>query len=190
MDVVERDRVYYDLSGGGMTLSGGEPTMQKAFCAGLLKAAKHKDIPTAVETCGCSIPQDFKEAVADADMLYFDFKLENSGLHKKYTGASNARIKENLRWLISSNVRFTLRMPVLPCINTSEERLAEYICFLKTTGFDTPIELMPYHRLGVYKYSALGRDYMLEDMKRPSLEELKAIRDLLEKHGFESRVVV
>ena len=153
---VMKDKVFYDNSGGGMTLSGGEPTAQLDFTLALLKAAKDNGLHTAIETCGYTSAENIKAIAEYVDLFLYDVKHTDSVLHEKYTGVSNERILENLRLIDSMGKKSVIRAPIIPDVNDTDEHfaaLAELANGLKNVE---KIEIEPYHDLGNGKYEQLG----------------------------------
>jgi len=170
--VVSKDKAFYDRSGGGMTLSGGEPTAQPDFSAALVEEAKNMGIHTAVETAGYG-PWEFLWKVAKkADLILLDIKIMDPELHEKYTGVSNDLILANAVQVSKMNKRVVGRVPVVPKHNDYWDNLAETAKFCKKAGLEA-LHLLPYHRLGEGKYKKLGRKYKLTDVLPPSREELR-----------------
>ncbi|MBE6703359.1 MAG: glycyl-radical enzyme activating protein [Ruminococcaceae bacterium] len=157
LEEVLKDRLFYENSGGGLTLSGGEPLAQPAFAAALLKGAKEAGLHTAIETCGFTSERVIREIAPVVDLFLFDFKETNPTLHKQFTGVDNARILENLRLLDSINKESILRCPIIPGCNDRPEHY-EGICRLANElRHLRQIEIEPYHSLGEGKYAALGK---------------------------------
>ena len=152
---VLHDRPFYEASGGGMTLSGGEPLMQFDFALALLRLAKENDIRTAIETCGYT-HRDITELVPCTDQWLFDVKLTDDEKHRRYTGVSNRIILDNLRKLDDAGAKIVLRCPIIPDVNFDDghfEGLANLARSLKNAS---AIHLEPYHPLGVSKARQLG----------------------------------
>jgi len=153
---VVRDRPFYENSGGGMTLSGGEPTHQIDFCEALLRAAKGEGLNTCVETCGFSPYDRFERLLPLVDLFLFDLKETDSDLHRKYTGVGNKLILNNLRRLHDSGAHVLLRCPIVPGLNDRTDHfdaLAQIAtCLHRLEG----IEIMPYHTLGTDKRERFG----------------------------------
>jgi pyruvate formate lyase activating enzyme len=162
IDIVERDVIFYENSGGGMTLSGGEPLMQMEFTLALLKEAKKRHVHTAMETSGLASYQDLQSAAAYLDQLIYDIKLFDSGKHEEFTGASNKTILANFCRLMSDfpHLPTLVRTPVVPNVNDNTDELRQIVDFVKPYA-NVSYELLPYHRLGEPKYEALGREYPL-----------------------------
>lgn len=154
---VLKDRVFYENSGGGLTLSGGEPLFQSDFSLCLLKKAKEAGVHTAMETCGLCSPEKMAEFARVTDFFLFDYKETDPRLHREFTGAGNERILDNLRLLNTVGKPVVLRCPLVPGYNDRREHL-EGICRL-ANGFSCvqAVEAEPYHALGEHKARALGK---------------------------------
>ena len=170
MEEVLRDKVFYDTSGGGMTLSGGEPMMQLEFTLELLTLAKENGLHTCMETCGYAKSDGYKKVAPLVDIFLFDYKVTDPELHKKYTGAENGLILENLAMLDSLGAKTVLRCPIIPGCNDTDEHflgIAETANRLKNV---IEINIEPYHPLGKGKSELLGVDYPLSDVGFPKDE--------------------
>lgn len=164
MDAVERDAVFYARSGGGLTLSGGEPFMQGDFALALLREAKKRYIHRAVETCGAAEEGLFLEGCGLLNYLLFDVKHMDSAVHKAGTGVGNEGLLRNLRQVRTQYPRLHIhiRTPLIPGFNDNENAVREMARFARELGAQD-YELLPYHRMGSQKYHYLGRQYALED---------------------------
>jgi pyruvate formate lyase activating enzyme len=180
---VVRDLVFFDDSGGGVTLSGGEPVAQPAFAAALLAACREQGIRTAIETCGFAQPETFRSVALSADLVLFDLKLVDAAKHQRYTGASNRLILANLEDLVARGRPVTVRIPVVPGINDTAEDIAAFADYLGRLH-PTEVNLLPYHRIGADKYRRLGRNYPLPDTPQPAAADLAAFRDTLARAGL------
>ena len=171
--VAEEDGSFYSRSGGGVTVSGGEPLMQPAFVEKLLAQCRKDGISTAIETCGYGNFDDLANICLHADVIFFDLKCMDSQKHKKYTGVSNQIIKENLLKLAEKfpDKPVIVRTPLIPGVNDTVEDIEKIVQFIKGMPNLKEYELLPYHRLGEPKYSQLGRKYALTRLK--PLEEGK-----------------
>ncbi len=182
---VEKDLPFMHDSGGGLTLSGGEPLAQPDFAEALLREAKERGIHTAVDTCG-HVPFSVIERVCPlTDLFLYDLKFMDREKHRRYTGVSNELILENLEKLANRGARVQVRIPVLPGINDSEmEDMAEW---LSLKGIED-VALLPYHKAGEVKYRRLGMPYRLKDLRPPSAEQLQEIKVLFESKGIRVKV--
>lgn len=161
---VEEDDAFYRRSGGGITLSGGEPLMQPDFAIALLREARRRHINTTMESCGFYEYDHLREAAKHLNKLIFDIKCFDPETHKKNTGVDNARILENFRKVSGEypDLPIRVRTPVIPGVNDSEEEIAA-IRRIVPRKPNVEYELLAYHRMGQPKYGYLGRRYELED---------------------------
>ena len=180
-----KDMTFYVTSGGGVTISGGEPLMQIDFLKSILTECKDNGISTAIETSGYAEWKKIKEISLLTDLIFFDVKLYNSNQHIKYTGKPNGIILSNLNKLSSFYHNIIIRIPLIPRVNDNQENIesiARFVCNLRTIK---TIELLPFHRLGVYKYEQLGIDYELKAIEPlPSLNYLH-LKKTVESLGLE-----
>ncbi len=189
LEEVFRDQKIYEQSGGGLTVTGGEPLMQVEFLAELFKGAKKKGLPTAMETCAYAPWSSFEKVLEYLDFLFVDIKLLDSEKHKKYTGRGNALILENCvkldEYCAMHGIQMVVRTPVIPQINDDEREIgaiADFICErLPHVHIYQPL---PYHRLGRGKYGNIGKHYELEDIQPPSEEVMERLRNLIAGRGL------
>lgn len=159
LDVVERDGGFHHRSGGGITVSGGEPLTQATFVSALFQECRKRLIHTAVETTGFGRWEQFYTTVEFANVVLYDIKSMNSSKHKEYTGVPNDLILQNLKQLSYSKPQLPIiiRTPVIPGFNDSEKDITEIVTFIKTLPSVTDYQLLPFHRLGLSKYDSLGK---------------------------------
>ena len=183
-DQVRRDKIFYDSSSGGVTVSGGEPLTHGDFVAELITLCRGEGIHTCVETCGCVPQAAFEKVLKLTDTFYFDLKIMDSGKHREYTGQGNDQILSNARYLADSGANILFRQPLIPGVNSPEENVKATAAFIRSLGReDLALQLIPYHRMGTSKYAALDIPYTLEDMKPMAAEEVEAVRALYESFG-------
>ena len=168
MAEVLRDRPFYQASGGGMTLSGGEPFFQEAFVLDLLRLAREAQVHTCVETCGFAPLSLLEQAARWVDLFLYDIKLTDPALHRQWTGVSNDRILENLRALDKMGAKTVLRCPVIPGVNDTPAHFQGVAKIANSLMHLQEIHLEPYHPLGVSKARRLGRESLLEGISFPS----------------------
>jgi len=188
VDEVMKDKPFYDNSGGGVTLSGGEPLSQADFALALLEECKVRGLHRVLDTSGYAAPETFQKLAAAADEVFYDVKVVDDAKHRELTGVSNRRILDNLRRLVESGKPVTLRVPLVPGLNDSDEALnalAALVKDLRQLGDITQVELLPYHRIGSGKYASLGRKYSLAHVAPHSKEELGRIAAHLKTAGVE-----
>lgn len=171
-----KDKLFYENSNGGVTFSGGECMLQIDFLLELLKKCKENGIHTTVDTAGHIHWVDFEKIMPYTDLFLYDIKSMDTDAHKKYTGAGNELILDNLARLLKSNAEVCVRVPVIPSVNDTEEEMQKIRLFFEEHGYPESIELMPYHSMGEGKYEALGKSSVKfsvpEDEK---IERLKRI---------------
>lgn len=185
---VEKDNIFYEESGGGVTFSGGEPFMQPEFLKEMLKACKKKHIHTTVDTCGFVKKDTLIELSEYIDLFLYDLKIMDASLHMKYTGASNEIILENLKELTRLGKRIFIRIPIIPGINDDDESIdttGEYLSKLST--FEQ-INILPYHNIAMEKYKRLGEECSLGDLKTPSDDRMDEIAQRLKAYGFNVKI--
>ncbi len=164
---VLKDRLFYENSGGGITLSGGEPFFQADFCLSLLREAKAYGLNTCVETCGYTSGTIIEQAIELVDVFLFDYKETCPTRHKKYTGVNNKLILGNLMLIDQCGKDIILRCPIIPTYNDTEDHFRGIAALANQCSHIVQIELEPYHDLGISKYKRLGRKYTLTDISPP-----------------------
>ena len=174
---VEEDEAFYARSGGGVTLSGGEPLFQEEFALALLREARKRHIDTCIETCGNVPWAVLEQAGRYLNSIYYDIKTVDSEAHKKYAGASNELILNNLTRLKETypGLLVRVRTPVIPGFNDSIEAIGGIVDFIRDMP-NVDYELLAYHRMGSPKYGYLGRDYSLSGVDNLPQEKLDELR--------------
>ena len=189
LNVIEKDRPFYDQSGGGVTLSGGEPLLQPDFSLSLLKACKEKGIHTAVDTCGQVDSKVLIKISEHVDLFLFDLKLINQEKHQKFTGVSNKLILENLKRLSDSGWKTIVRFPLVPGVNDEEGDIRQMGEFVSSVGGRKEVNILPYHRGGVEKSRRLNRsEVQFYKNSPPSAETLSRVERELKSFGLKVRV--
>jgi len=184
LEEVLRDRVFYEESGGGVTLSGGEPLAQPAFLKAILAECRRHEIPTAVDTCGFAPREDLMEIAGLSDLVLYDLKLLDDAEHVRYTGASNRLILENLQALGEVHQNIWLRVPIIPGVNDGVEHLEAMARLAASLGGVRQVNLLPYHETAVRKFEQLGEAYRLGRLARPSTESLDCVADRFRAYGL------
>ena len=184
---VLEDKPFYD-SGGGMTLSGGEPLFQPEFCLDILRLAKKNNIHTCIETCGYTTEETIIKTAEYTNLYLFDYKETNSALHKEFTGADNTLIINNLKKLDSLGKKIILRCPIIPNYNTHDEHFEGIGKLASSLKNIEQIELEPYHSFGEQKYINLGIEYDLGTYM-PSKEEMEEWKKEISKHTYISVII-
>ena len=174
---VKRDKMFYDSSGGGVTVSGGEPLIYPEFVYELFSCCKAAGINTCIETCGYAPATALRRVLPVTDWVYFDLKHLDPAAHKEHTGHSNKQILENARLAAAEASNILFRLPLIPGVNDGDNNIRETADFIKLSGSEAAgIQLMPYHRAGQVKYEALDMTYMtsgLDIMKEDQIEAIK-----------------
>jgi len=185
---VEKDNIFYESSGGGITFSGGEPFLWPDFVRELSVMVKSQGFNVVAETCGY-YPEENFEIVKDViDLILFDIKFIDEKKHIHYCGASNKQILSNFITALE-HAPLIVRMPVIPDINDSLDDLSAAIDFFSAyKDRIKEINLLPYHNLGISKFDALRRPYLLKNIRVPLKEELEEIRSMFEKEGYCARI--
>lgn len=188
MQQIEKDTLFYDESGGGVTFSGGEPLMQPDFLMGLLQACGDLDIHRTVDTTGCADTDLLMTVAEETDLFLYDLKIMSAEEHRKYTGLSNSRILANLETLAAQGVRITVRMPVIPGINTGDGNLSLLSSFLSDLPGVDGIHLLPYHCAAKGKYRKLDLTYRLGDLTPPSEELMASVAQRLKRFDLNVKI--
>ena len=185
---VIKDKMFYDTSGGGITITGGEPSYQADFTLELLRLLKNAGIPLAIETCGIGMRNFYKQAADLGTTFLYDIKCIDPVRHRKLTGADNTHIMSNIHYLMDRGADIIIRMPLIPDCNDSDQDIAEFSAFLsKNKGRYRYAEVMPYHTLGIGKSEKIGTTaaYVHESA---SDEEIERWCSLFASHGTDVRV--
>lgn len=167
LDAVMRDLPFYRTSGGGMTLSGGEPLAQPGFTFCLLRAARAVGLHCVVETCGMAAAGQVLRTAALTDLFLYDLKVIDSRKHRDFCGSDNSVILENAARLAASGAQLIFRVPLIPGYNDSREDLEALGGFVLSLPGSQHVELMPYHPVGSGKYEALGEIYRIPGADPP-----------------------
>ena len=182
---VMKDKIFYDNSGGGMTVSGGEPMAQFNYTKSLLTLAKEKGLNTAIETCGFAPTERYAEILPLVDLFLFDWKITSPELHKQYTGVDNALIEKNLRYISDNGGKIVLRCPIIPTVNDTEEHFSGIARLANELEGVLSVDIEPYHPLGIGKAERLGKDVAFRELGIPEKETvdawIKAVKDKTEK---------
>ena len=188
MAEIEKDTVFYDESGGGVTFSGGEPFMQPIFLQNLLEACHERRIHTAIETCGFVDAKTLLNSVPYAELYLYDLKAFDNEIHRKFTGSSNEIILNNLRQLARVHDHIIVRFPLIPGVNdddSSVRQIGEFVSSLETVK---EIDVLPYHKLGVEKYKRLGKVSRMPKVEPPAALRVDETVEKLEGFGLMVKV--
>ena len=187
LDIVERDRIYYGRSGGGMTLSGGECLGQIDFARDLLRGAKERGINTAIESTGFASWDKIEQLAPYLDVYLMDIKHMNSQKHKEFTSQPNELILENARKIAQKFNKLIIRTPVIPTFNATVEEIRAIAKYAKSIGV-TEMHILPYHRLGKDKYYGLNRSYSMEEIEPPSKELMYELLRVVQSEGLKGQI--
>ena len=190
MKEVLSDKDFFDKSGGGITISGGEALLQKEFVMNIFKECKKHEIHTCLESTLHCNPSVLDKIYPFTDLIITDIKHMDNAIHKQYTGAGNGRILENIKKSVEMNMPLVMRIPVVPGITNSEENIiktAEFI--INELGNKVlQVQLLPYRQLGVEKYQTLGMEYPMADFEIPEREawekNILALVELMKSYGI------
>lgn len=186
---VLRDKMFMDASGGGMTVSGGEPLMHADFTETLLRAAKEQGLHTAIESCSFAPREAIDRAYRHVDLGILDIKHMDPEKHREYTGVLNGTILDNIRYIRNTlQKEIWISVPVIPGYNDSDENIEKTAAFVSSElGTDVPVRLLPYHRLGESKNEGLGRK-MDMSIEIPTDEHMRSLADIVEAHGLKVQI--
>ena len=189
LDEVKRDIAYYNNSGGGITVSGGDPLAQVSFVVPFLEQCRNLALHTTIDTCGYVRPAVLEKALRYADLVLYDLKHMDADEHARLTGVSNELILSNMKLVAQSGIRVIARVPIIPGINDSRENIiatAGFIAGLKTV---TEVNLLPYHRFGMGKYEMLDRPYPLGGISSAGKAHLEEKVELIVTFGLDCKIV-
>ncbi len=188
-DAVRRDKMFYDESGGGVTVSGGEPLLHPAFVRELFELCRREGIDTCVETCGCVEANALLETIPVTDHFLFDLKQMDPATHKRYTGQSNDRIFKNAALLIQNGADVVFRQPLIPGINDAIDNIEATARFLTGLGRNASrLQIMPFHRMGQSKYRALNLRYTMGELGAMDADQAEAVRKAYAEHGIDCSI--
>jgi pyruvate formate lyase activating enzyme len=185
MEVIERDLLLYDTSGGGVTFSGGEPLAQPVFLKESLKQCRAREIRSAIETSGYTSQEVWASISRDADLFLYDLKLIDDKEHQEYCGVSNKIILSNLEALVEGGrgSDVIIRFPVIPSVTDTERNISALIQLLRNLRGVNEIDLLPFHDVGE-KYARLGMEYRMKVSTAPSESSIRYTKERLEKIGM------
>jgi len=184
---LDRDRVFFEVSGGGVTFSGGEPLAQPQFLAEALALCGKRGLHRAVDTSGYAPPEALDAVAPLTDLFLFDLKLMDPAAHRERTGVTNEPILRNLRRLAEGPSGIEIRVPVVPGLTDGAENVRALGAFLGRLPRRLPVRLLPYHRAGAAKYRRLGLTCRAQDVREPRAEELAALAARLAEAGVDVR---
>jgi len=187
---IKKDYLYYNKSGGGLTLSGGEVLGQPKLAAEILRRAQAMGIDTAIETSGFSSRSALDKVLEHVDQVLFDLKIMDSDAHLEHLGVPNEPIHRNARRVLEKGVPMIIRVPLIPTLTDTQENIQAIAEFVKELDPELKVHLLPYHRLGVNKHEALDREYKLQDLRPQTDEELDRIVDVFEDFDLDCEIII
>ena len=186
--VIMKDRQFYQSSGGGVTIGGGEPTFQSSFTLAFLKKCRDNYIHVAIDTCGYTSTNEGKEILKQADLLLYDLKNMDKERHLDITGVSNEIILSNLQMLDSMGKEIIIRMPLIPEHTDSEKNVALTAKFLSGLKSIKRVDIIPFHKYGVIKYQKLGKPYKLDNLQPLSNQRENVVKKIFQLHGINAQI--
>jgi pyruvate formate lyase activating enzyme len=184
---VEKDRIFYEQSGGGVTFSGGEPLLQPVFLSELIDELKTWGFHLALDTSGFAAWEVLDGIARKCDLILYDLKTMDDAMHRKYTGVSNRLILDNLKRLSSVGKEIWVRVPLVPGVNDDEENMRRTADFLRPLPNIKRVSVLPYHKGGCEKYTNLGKGAGFRTFEPPSEERVGAVLGLLSSRKFQVR---
>lgn len=181
---IEKDLIFYDDSGGGVTFSGGEPLCQPQLLFNLLELCRQNDIHTCIDTSGYGDARVLLEAARKADLILYDLKLIDETAHQSYTGKSGLSVLNNLVQLSKQGTAAKIRFPLIPKMTDTDENISNIIAFLKENTNYRQIHVLPFHRAGEGKYQSLDIKGYMEGIQIPSDDRVTTVKEQFESNGF------
>jgi pyruvate formate lyase activating enzyme len=189
LNEIDKDILFFDESGGGVTFSGGEPLMQPEFLSQLLILCKKKSIHTAIDTTGYATLEVFQGIASHVDLFLYDIKFIDDVMHQKYTGVSNCEILQNLKFLINSEKKVILRFPVVPDITDTEQNIYQIKAFISEVKKGSQdVDLLPYHTIANAKYKRLCKENKMLGIREPSPARLNELKKEFEQLGLNVKI--
>lgn len=189
IQIIQKERIHIDQSGGGVTFSGGEPLMHPEFLLKMLEACGENNLHRTVDTCGFADLETLLEVAKQTELFLFDLKSMDAVKHKKWTGVSNKLILQNLRVLAETGANINIRIPFIKNVNADYNSIAEMATFIAGLSGKKPmVNILPYHNIAANKYIKLGSKYNEFNMAEPSEEEQKRAVAIFKKFGLKAEI--
>ena len=188
VNAVLKDRIFYEDSGGGVTLSGGEPLMQPRFLAALTEALHRAGIHVALDTTGFGCTEHLLAAARFSDLVLYDLKAFSEAKHRKLTGVPNRSILENLRALNEAHSNIWIRLPVVPGFNDNVDELEKIAALVASLRSVKLVNLLPFHRSGLHKYERLGWGHKLDGVETPSAELMERVAAIFRSRHLTTKI--
>lgn len=187
LNILQKETVFMDSSGGGVTFSGGEPLLQPKFLFELLEQCGKRAIHRAVDTAGFIKTELLLECAKRADLFLYDLKMMDTYLHKKWTGVGNELILSNLKALAENGSQINIRIPLIAAVNDSEQNIDASAKFISSlAGEKKKVNILPYHNIAKQKYAKLGIFYNSQNLQEPSQNEMQRIVNHFAAYGIEA----
>jgi pyruvate formate lyase activating enzyme len=180
---IDKDAIFYEESGGGVTFSGGEPLMQPGLLEELLDLCMERGYHTAIDTCGYADPATVRRILGKAGLFLYDMKLMDDARHLEYTGVSHELPLRNLELIAGAGIPVIVRFPVIPGITNGTENIRAIASLMESLGL-VRIDLLPFHAFAKGKYEKFGMKYLLGDIGEPSSDEMESAAEIFRKRGF------
>lgn len=190
IEILEKDRIFLEQSGGGVTFSGGEPMMQNEFLKEALEGCKKNGFHTVVDTSGYASSESYKAIMPLTDLFLFDIKHLDEPKHLEFTGVSNVGIMENLKMILKSGKDVIIRIPVIPGKNDDAGHLSELrklLAAMKCRNL-RKVNLLPFHRIGASKYKRFNLPYRMDDTLQPSQERMRELKEFFSETGIKVNI--
>ena len=189
IEIIEKERIHIDQSGGGVTFSGGEPLMHSGFLLEMLKACGEKGLHRTIDTSGFSDTKTLLEVAKYTDLFLFDIKHVDSDIHKKWTGVGNKLILDNLKILAETGAEINIRIPLIKNVNADKKSVSDIAAFVAgLPGKKPKVNILPYHNIAASKYTKLGSDYEEFNMAEPSEEDQNRAISIFKDKGLEVEI--
>ncbi|QSH41584.1 pyruvate formate-lyase-activating protein [Lentisphaerota bacterium ZTH] len=184
---IEKYRSYMEFSGGGVTVSGGEPLLQPEFVTALFKRCRDAGINTALDTSGVILNEKVKRLYQQCDLVLLDFKASNNKLYRKLSGSSLASVLKTAKYLCRTKIPIWVRHVLVPGITAERKQLEVLGRILSRFSNIEVVEILPFHKIGEYKWEELKQRYQLGNVRPPTEESVKEAVSILKSHGLKVR---
>ncbi|MCF8379049.1 MAG: glycyl-radical enzyme activating protein [Bacteroidales bacterium] len=188
LDILLKDRIFYDESGGGVTFSGGEPLSQPGFLKEILVKCREQGLHTAVDTTGYTVNATLESIVPFTDIFLYDIKFIDPILHKRFTGVSNESILRNFDFLINHNVEILIRIPLIPGITANTDNIKHIKEFLDRFNKVFNVTLLPYHTIAEGKYNKFGITNEMQGVEKITENEINRLAGIFPKDKFHIKI--
>lgn len=188
MEEIEKERVFMEESGGGVTFSGGEPLLQHQFLIAALRECRKRSIHSCIDTSGIVSEDIIREVALYTDLFLYDLKLMDDDEHIKYTGISNKQIFHNLEFLLKNKAQVIIRIPLVPGINDGDKQIDSMISYLTMLSGIRNVDILPFHHFARSKYERFNRISRMKDIPKPTGSRLGELKTRFERAGFITKI--